>query len=703
MRKYLGQGVSVILHTLAIIAVVLAFWPIGKWYFESKPLWGVDFYYTVTLTQLLKENLGFPASVWNHIWFAGSPFLSNFPFLHYYFILPFTFFWDIISSVKLWMLASSILFFIGSYAVFWRLSKNFILSLVIAIAGVYSVGVYGALTWGGSLPSYATQAAFPWSLYFALKHLQTEHKRVFLMLCLVTGLAILAHTQTVIVYIYPAVAILYFFWFRKKRKFSTRIKYFFTYLAISFLIGLPLTYKNLEASKSFLVTNAYKVASSTARAPTDLADAGIAFNRAQPLRILTDTHPLLFLLLAIVLAVFLIGLFFRQVRSRLRSVLPVFLIALWFSFYIWIFSYGISIYHGGWYRLFWSVPIYTGMLISALWGSIRRTHWLIKTNLNIFILIIASLFFFRPTILHELTRPDILARLVKPDTFGENYFREVRGELIAPGTISLISARSEPSSAFPDVVSLKIDPSDKDELKRELVPPWLEADSSDFRLYEADQTLNIWWNSYFKMPLLRGYLDPPLASTRGYTFWVDASLNVDTDDGSHQLAGSFGYPEDIAVNNTLFLIDWYAIKYFEAGHAGPTSYSPLPEFLLEEKYLKNSQKLDFNEARFRKGNEELNYFEIKDEFVSPILMGTNTPTLGIIASDAGYETIIRTMADMNMLISRVIPIKLGQYIDQIPSGDLSNIDSLLIYDYKYKNKNKAFGILSKDADKAKKK
>ena len=196
------------------------------------------------------------------------------------------------------------------------------------------------------------------------------------------------------------------------------------------------------------------------------------------------------------------------------------------------------------------------------------------------------------------------------------------------------------------------------------------------------------------MPLARGYFDPPNPQALGYRFWVDAALSVDNASGDDQLVESFDYPEKIATNNTYFLIDWYSIKYFEGGRGGPTTFAPLPKSISASDLIKNTQELDFNKEKYNTGNQTLKYYEFRDEYVSPILDSTNSPTLGVFATDSGYETIVRVLADANMGPKVVIPIKLGPMVDKIRYEDLRMFDSVVLYNYKYQNKGKAFSMLT---------
>src|SRR3989344_7144962 len=668
MSKVISKIITIILHTSAIFVIILAFWPMAKWYFDAKPLWGVDFFYTATLTNLIKTNFAFPSLGWNYIWFTGSPVLSSFPILHYYLILPLTFFLDLLSSIKIWMLASLFLYFSGLYACFYKLSKNIIFSAILAIAGVYSVGVYGTLMWGGSLPNHATQAFYPWVIYFIIAFLRGRNYKNLLAAGVLGGLSILGHPQIFIAYVLPTVSIILIFSLGSSQ-LTKRIRDLIVFVAISLAIGMPVLFFTFNASflKTLIITDSFKVAASTFNTDSKTSEEIAAFHRQQSLRIYTDTNTAVFIILALSFVFYLFRVLVRRKFDTVFSVFPFLLLTIYFVIYIWLFSVGISIYHGGWYRLFWATPFWLGLLGSVFWGEGEKT-FKDRPGLNWKILVFSA-----STLLAGLSIPLII--------------------IFSQGIKEKIVIRSNPSSAFPDVLSLRTGKS-FDLLKKELVPAWINSENTDYRLYSGDQTINIWWNTLMKMPLARGYFDPPLAKSRGFTFWLDAALSKDNKSDKDQLEAVFDYPSDIAFNNTLFLLDWYSVKFVEAGPS-PATVTSLPLRLMGDDYIKNRQEIDFNNERFTRANQILNFYELKDDLVSPIISATNSPVIGIFATDEGYETIIRAIADANLASKNLIPVKLGNFLDNIDKSEFNTFDALILYDYKYKNEKSSFANLEK--------
>lgn len=672
-KKIFIKLIFISLHIVSVGIILFAFLPVAKWYLNYRPIWGVDFYLLVSFASLLKNHLVMPFAFWNYAGFAGWPAFI-YPSLHTYIVLFLSNFFDLIHATQLWMMVSTALFLIGEYFLFFSVSGNFLLSTILVVATAYSGGVYQTLTWAGSLPSYATQAALPWALFFLVQFLKSNKQknklRYLMASALVSGVSAWGHPLVFVVYIIPATFLLIFFDFSRGLVIFSKLKYLMLFLFISLLIALPLFYSTFTRVKQVAVQtdSTFKSLSTTSAAPDELTVGLAKFNQAQVKRVVTDNHILPFYLLGLSAILFLISLVVVRNKSSVLACSPYLVLAGYFSFYIWLFGQGISIFHGGWYRLFWSGPIWVGLVACTFWRQANdalfdflQSRWLkiiLFAGLNVLILALGLTF-------------------LKAFPAGITF-------------VNLIP-RSQASSAYPDRLNLKISSEKRNEIKGQLTPAWLKGDDTNFRLYDGDQTINIWWTSFFKMPLARGYIDPPLSPIqRGYIFWLDAALSEQ--EHQPQLVSAFHYPAETALSNAQFLIDWNAVRYFEGGHTG-AAYAPMPQYLSQ--FVKNEQVLDFSSDRYTHRAVTLRYYEFKEEVTSPVLSATNTSTLGIIASDGGYETVIRAIAEKDNVNSRkLIPIKLGKSLDKYNLETLKIFDALYLYDYDYRKEEKTFKMLT---------
>ena len=128
------------IHTLAITVILYVFWPLARWYISYRPLWGVDFFLTTTLANLIKTNFAPPYSFWNYAWFGGWP-QFKYPLLSMYvasFLAKFT---GLVDAVLFLIILATFIFLAGCYFLFYQLSRNVVLALALAIFAEMSGGV----------------------------------------------------------------------------------------------------------------------------------------------------------------------------------------------------------------------------------------------------------------------------------------------------------------------------------------------------------------------------------------------------------------------------------------------------------------------------------------------------------------------------------------------------------------------------------
>ncbi|MDP3955010.1 MAG: hypothetical protein Q8Q15_01445, partial [bacterium] len=383
-------------------------------------------------------------------------------------------------------------------------------------------------------------------------------------------------------------------------------------------------------------------------------------------------------------------------RQKKVSSLNIIFYALplaWVVFYISLYGFSIPLMHGGWYRVFWPFPLILGVLISFIWGD----FW---------------------EVISEKLK-DLKWRFV-----AILFAKAVFGVLILLGGFVVLSRNSaeqmlkkiedphyrQQSSAFPDSLSVDVDKEKFEGLKKKLVPSWLDPNDTQYRFYDADQRVNIWWNTFYDMPLVKGYIEfPPGDSAMGSYYWLSTGL---TSDGGKKdvLVEQWGVPEETAYNNVLFLLDWFSIKYLEAEHDKSDSYNPLTSYIQNSDIFSEKEKVivpgwveiyvkTYNNIGpivwHPEAEESLSYYKIKDELVTPIIYPSNASTLGIIGRQDAYSTIIRNLGALNLNSRHVVPIWLGPLIDDVSSEDLKAMDALFLYTYDYKNYGNSWSKIEK--------
>src|SRR4030042_3696804 len=231
---------SILVHVPFLSLIVYGWWLFSRWYYFHFPALGVDLYNTVTYATYLSHNFVPTLFNWKYFWWSGHPLMGEYPVLHQYLIAPFVSLLGGVSATQLYMLGTLLTFLFFSYLIFYEISKSKSLSLLLAVAEIFSIGLYGALIWGGSLPYYGTQMFFPIVLYLFLRYLKTGKTKFLLLGSLLTGLAIYGHPQVPIVYIAPVVVMFLMLWSNNKGRKLPRTK--LQNLLIFFVIVLLIAY-----------------------------------------------------------------------------------------------------------------------------------------------------------------------------------------------------------------------------------------------------------------------------------------------------------------------------------------------------------------------------------------------------------------------------------------------------------------------------
>ena len=156
----------------------------------------------------------------------------------------------------------------------------------------------------------------------------------------------------------------------------------------------------------------------------------------------------------------------------------------------------------------------------------------------------------------------------------------------------------------------------------------------------------------------------------------------------------------------LYYLDWYSIKYLEGGrlskspNKGPSRYlkdsiDKTEEVVAKGAYILYATKSGKPEV-WEDVPQTLNYYKFKDEIISPIISGTNAKTALCICSWPAYESLLKVLSINNINSRRLITTYLEDAkIDSLSSRDLKNFDIVILTDYKYKNRNKAFNLLKR--------
>lgn len=699
---------SVIINILAGV-VIFYFWkPFANWYFNYRPILGIDFYNLTSYVAFLSKHFVLQVNGWRNTSFAGGPLSFDYPILHAYLILPLLNYFSLVESIQVYVLVSIFLFFFFSYLLFTVLGKDKILSLILTIGLTLSSGLYGSIVWGGALQYSSTQFFLPLVLLLLFKYFFTSNIKWYYLSALFAGLSFLGHPQVGFIYLIPITEILLIAYPLENIKFLSlaRIKKVLLYFLIVFIIGFPQlgayvgyyppgviinTFGYIKGFSAVFIPNR-NITEETkpvleAQTSSSTTGADIAqFNKNQLKQFVNDTSKILWNLLPVALIVIVLGFVIRRRKRNSLKVLIFALPLIYILFFNSLLAFGIGFFQGGWYRAFWAFPLSLGILISFAWGDFLRS---IYERFTIFdrkilykgLLLLASAVFFLAVGYMLLPLENIQKMITKLE----------------------IPKLRQQSSAFPDSLNIFVKKNEAEDLKNRLIPSWLNPNDWQYRLYEADQRVNIWWNALFDMPLVKGYIDiPPGDSATGSFYWTSIALTA-TEGKTDSLVKTWNTPEVIAYNNALFLIDWFSIKYLEAEHEKSDSYNPFTTYLAKSDIFSNKQRVDIpgwaQLYAIPDGKpliwhpeipEYLTFYQVKDKYISPIIHPTNASVVGMIGPLDAYNTIFRDLGTLNLNSKQIISVRLGKYIDDVSEEDLKSMDALILYGYDYKNHNKSW-------------
>lgn len=661
-------------HLIFVTALVGIFFPIAKWYYHLKPLVGTDFFLTKAYVSYLADHFSLRPFGWKYIWSGGYPLARDYPTLHFYLILPLTNFFSQIESIQIYMLFSTFLFGLFAYFLFYEICKSRWFSFALSAGCLYSAGYYGSLIWGGGLPYYATQPFLPLVLWLIIRHFQNQkeesrNRKSLVLAGFLAGVSFLAHPQAPVVSIMPMSVLFIVFWKDKLTPFFSKVKIIdlFLFLVVSILTG----YAFIKPFFLPLFNLVFTVVKTGERMISPTADTmySLEWELNQLWRIYNDSSLIIWPALLAAFVFFLMGSFLgRKMSLKIWLLLP-FILALSFSvFNLVTWAYRLNPFQGGWYRAFWGFPLLFGGLAACFWGAGRdslgtgKLKHVISLIFGLFVAVGLLVYLFSNT---------------------HSFFL-------------LLGLRSNFSSAFPRNIDLAQTKQDEQKLKQELVPDWFEADDKNHRLFSIDAAHNLGWSSFFTMPLVQGYIDPPIPFVgRGYLYLTDITLAKD------ELVKRFDYSTEDAKKVAQFVIDWSAIRYFEGGYTpGRNIVTPMSSYVtdlvIQDEGMNFPNVLVYDENYMPSTFINImgtHFYEFKPEVVSPILGSSSAPTIAIVGKFGAIDFLTRTLAVYNFNSRFVVPVIGPEKIDDWNMSDYKKFDAIFLYGYDYSNHSKSWSML----------
>lgn len=632
--KFIKTFLSIMMHLVAFVGIIASWFSLAKFYFKSFPPIGADFYQFVNFTSYFKKYLTWLPASWKYVWFSGHPTFFDYGVLHSYLTLPLTKFFNETDASRIYLLITLALYLIFSYLLFWELSKNRIFSLVLSISIAWSYNLYTGLFFSGTAGYAATQMFLPIVLYLVVRYFKSQNKKFLLLGASALGLAFWGHTGLTIFLIFIPVFLVIFCWSDKLFKFFNlqKIKdlslFFIASLFIAGFALYPTFYSLFNVSQE------------------QASGVGFGFVSKQYPEAISDfiqsNNPFL------LVALFVAGLF-TIIAWRIKELkeAKAFLILV---YYFLVFGFLFIVGHNpianaiGPDRTFFGLSLALACLIASFWPAMGKK----------FTLSFSKFFKAKPkeriSLYFRMAVIVILAFSLFQAIFIKDYLKVRKGD----------------SSLMPTEINDTLVKNNQ-EVVQKTFPAWLNTKETNFRLYEINNSVNIWWNIIFDLPIVKGYF--PVMPSQGavnWLYWADQTF-------IGEIVKHFNTPVSVARNSALFLIDWYGVKYLD-NQGEPLD---IADYLIDESgFIKNKVQEE----------GKLKFLEVNDEFTSPIVRPVNSPNILVVSNDNGYDTILRVLGMENLNSKYLIPVHGPEYLDKIKKEELSSFDAIFLYNYKYKNR-----------------
>ena len=503
MLKKILQITSVffnILIFLVLAAILIRFLWIyfGENYVDSLPVGG-DYFNALTYQLHFSKYLPHPVSGWLPFWHAGSPIIGGYPFLSFYLTNFLTRFFDIVTAFNFFSASTLILFGIASLALFWQVSKSWVLTITLTVILVTTKATYYQLAVGGFITAATSQWFLPTVLFFTWRFGETSKTPYLILASVFSGFALLAHAASNILMIFAPSALVLFAQ-PNLEKISKKIATLVIFTAISFAIGSTGVFTVF--AQQFLGAGAQPCAN---------RECWGDYPRHLQLW-LTILAPLLagyFLALSLFIKVFKRNLNLKFVTPALAGLM--FFILYIGAAYLKLINQTANVFFPT--RFFWGLNLFILLCAASLFAAIRKT---LPVHSH-FLAVIAGLVI-------------ILTILAKPT------FPHV----------------DRPNTIPPDVATYIL-PKYQTNKVSDLVPEWILTADKNWRVDIFQPGIYQWFSAVSELPTTRGSSNAPLGSHSDWLYYLQtATRNADQ-----------SLDPELIKNKILFLLDAYGVGFIE--------------------------------------------------------------------------------------------------------------------------------------------
>ena len=611
-------------HLGAVAVVFLIFFPAVAYFLFSSRLIGVDTAHFLYYVIEFSHRLPFPAAGWKMTWFEGTPQMLDYPWLNFYLIQPLVRFFGALSATRIYLIGQHFIFVLFSYLVFFELSGSILLSLALAAGVSRSFTTYIQLYSAGATLSSIAQVAFPAALYFLLRFTKTKSKKMMGLAIIAVAFGFYSHDLTAGFFAFIPALVFIFFYSLPKEKFLSKekIKRLLFFAVGTLFLSFPPVMVHVVDFFTGIGIREHLIGALGLTSTVGFDD------------LFKSTNLVFFIFFPIAL----ISTFFFDLKQRIRLILPLGAILLYFLLFQLSYTLGINPAIGVIFphRSFWLFPLLIGALISIFLFVGKSVKFrLIKQLVDI----VKSLLILAGTLYWG-------SQSLDPNLKGLDYLEHGIGNIttyrFSNYKINNLFAREKPGpyQAFID---------------------FFGNQDSNHRLYVYDSSVRIGWNMFSVIPQTYGYYHYYTQETVDWLAWLYASFSRENYDEG-------GIPEDIARQQALFLADWYAVRYIATFI--PLLNNVAPHFYEDNPYV--SAKTNFGPPALIK---------LSPEYVSEIARPSKAPVLGFVGDKRSYDYFMRNLGILNLNSNYLIPIRLAHFVEDLTPERLEGIDGLVFYNY----------------------
>lgn len=648
-KGFLSKILSSIGHLVALAILGWAIFPLAKFYFSGLSTFG-DWFVGYTFADYIKNHFALPPASWVYSLKTGAPFFTFYQWFHFYLMQPLVHLLGTAWGMETYSFAALLLFYLFSYLLFWELSKNQFFSAFLTVILYYSLGVSEALMRGGFITQNACQFLLPLVLWLIVLFYQKKDKRLLVLAAIFSGLALLGHVGISAFLIFAPTGLALFFWWDEKTKLLSwqKIKDSFVYGLTALLVGLP----------AVLVAISWKLSGGGKSICQDLTCVA----RIEGLRQYFNIWSLIVMLAMIGIAIIWSLL---QRRNCFKRAIP------FFAFLGFIFAYL------GATRLKLGI---VSALSTVLWPL--RTVWVVSLGMEVAAAVLFG----------EIRGKDKISPLAKGlrTLLATTAFGLMLWMIIAkPYDLLPLFSRtrwvyenSGPSFVRYTVDKYKTGPYQNFD-RSMIFPDWLPLDDTNYRIDDLMHEIYGHWPLAAKMPIIRAYGG---ATAPKFDDWRSWWTSAETDQLGEEEMRDKGRLSTF--NQALFLIDWYAIRYFNASINFIERDHPYAPFMMNEAVVDKHQEIKVTPHHF-------DFWRIREEITSPIIKATNVPVVLVVGSDLAYNNFIRSLGISNTNSQELIPARGPQKLEDLKINELKDFDLVVLSQYQYGNFRKAWRILER--------